>query len=189
MKAEREDAPFYIYKSGWMHTVKVWSIPAIAGTFITMALLQLANLVWLNERIPNVVGGQVEPTMSGQVIRSPTAAIETERRNPLMSHPAPANRLWKEVQTQEPEANPSGKQTVFNDRNYAPRDVQNIVSMAQPQDSYVSKQEERKGKGVRVTIVGETRDFKETACWPFREGSIEKRNCKAQVALNMRNRN
>ncbi|MCY1292214.1 hypothetical protein D9M70_414290 [compost metagenome] len=190
MKADMDDAPIYIHRRGWQHIVRVWTIPVIAGTCVTLGLLQLANLMFLNEKAHGLVDGKAaQPALSGPIIRPQITQGRTEREYFPSTQPVPSARIWKEEQVQQPSLAPSPKQTIFNDRNYVPRGAKNVVSMAQPQDSFVVDQAETKSKGVRVTVVGETRDVKESACWPHREGSIEKRNCKAGVGLYMRNRN
>lgn len=189
MNADMDDAPDYIHRRGWQHAAKVWTIPVIAGTCVTLGLLHLANLMFLNEKAHGLTDTQSAPSaVSGPIIRPQITPAETGREYSSAPQPAPVARISKEEQVQPPSP-ASSKQTVFNDRNYVPRGADNVVSMVQPQDSYVIEPAEPKGKGVRVTVVGETRDFKESACWPHREGSIEKRNCKAGVGLYMRNKN
>jgi hypothetical protein len=191
MKADRDDAPGYIHRRGWQHVAKVWTIPAIAGTCVTLGLLQLANLMFLNEKAHGLADGRAaQPVLSGSIIRPQITQRQAAREDFPHAQSASSAHIWKEEQSyQQPSLEPVPKQTVFNDRNYIPRGADNVVSMAQPQDNFVIDQAQPKGQGVRITVVGETRDVKESACWPHREGSIEKRNCKARVGLYMRNRN
>ncbi|MFZ6049395.1 hypothetical protein ACFW0H_25140 [Pseudomonas sp. CR3202] len=190
MEADMDDAPSYIHRRGWQHIARVWTIPAIAGTCVTLGLLQLANFRLFNEKAHGLADRQAaQAVLSGPIIRPQLTPAETGREYSSFVQPAPRAHLWKEEQVQQPSLAPSPKQTVFNDRNYAPRGADNVVSMTQPKDSFVIESAEPKGKGVRVKVVGEKRDFKEAACWPYREGSIEKRNCKAGIGLYMRNEN
>lgn len=75
---------------------------------------------------------------------------------------------------------PAVKKTVFNDQNYTPRGADNVLSL---RESYQSVEQEKPAGKVRVTVIKETKD---QTCWPLKEGSIERRNCKSHVGLNYR---
>lgn len=181
MNADRDDAPLYIQRRGWIYSIKIWAIPVIAGSFVTLSLLHLASNSLLNKSGPNTAEMQVRADISGQIVRVPKTAIEARREDSSTDN----SHLWKSENRAETHA----KQTVFNDRNYIPRDADNIISMAEPKNSFASPHEENKKRKINITIIGERHDIKESACWPHREGSIEKRNCKAEVGLSTRNRN
>lgn len=75
---------------------------------------------------------------------------------------------------------PEVKQTVFNDQNYTPRGADNVLSLG---GSYQPIEQEKPAGKVRVTVIKETKD---QTCWPLKEGSIERRNCKSHVGFNYR---
>ena len=76
---------------------------------------------------------------------------------------------------------PVNKQNVFNDSNYTPQGAHNVVPAV---STYQPKEIQAPRKKQEIVVVGKEtriRDF----C-PFREGSIERRNCKMSVDLNGR---
>ena len=73
------------------------------------------------------------------------------------------------------------KQTVFNDANYTPRGADNVLPV---EKNYKPVEQEKPAKKLKVTVIKETKD---TTCWPLREGSVARRNCKANVNLSRRN--
>lgn len=75
---------------------------------------------------------------------------------------------------------PATKQNIFNDHNYTPRGADNVLSL---RDTYQPAEPEKPAGKVRVTVIKETKD---QTCWPLKEGSIERRNCKSHVGLNYR---
>ncbi len=73
------------------------------------------------------------------------------------------------------------KQNVFNDSNYIPLGAHNVVPAV---STYQPKETKTPRKKQEIVVVGKDtrlRDF----C-PFREGSIERRNCKMSVDLSGR---
>ncbi|WP_139207016.1 hypothetical protein [Pseudomonas jinjuensis] len=192
MKADWDDAPSYLRTRGWRSTAKKWVIPGIIGTCIALGLLQAGSSALLQGTVRNLAAKYIPPqsTPIAQISRSgPNSeqdkwdriVEEQARRNSLVEAPqAPINQYQTE---------PPPKQTVFNDRNYVPRGADNVVPLQVPPTNFQSEPAQPRTPGVRVTVVGETHDMKETACWPLREGSIEKRNCKFGVGLHYRNQN
>ncbi|TKJ67656.1 hypothetical protein PviCFBP13515_01645 [Pseudomonas viridiflava] len=77
----------------------------------------------------------------------------------------------------------SARQTVFNDQNYIPRGADNVVALRAAYDLSPDRTAPEK---VKLTIVRQSPRMKERACWPYRQGSIESRNCSASVGLKHR---
>ncbi|EQM79115.1 hypothetical protein L686_02265 [Stutzerimonas stutzeri MF28] len=74
---------------------------------------------------------------------------------------------------------PVNKQNVFNDSNYAPQGAHNVVPAV---STYQPKETQAIKKRQQIVVVGKEtrlRDF----C-PFRQGSIERRNCRMSVDLS-----
>ncbi|RRV29235.1 hypothetical protein EGI94_20520, partial [Stutzerimonas stutzeri] len=71
---------------------------------------------------------------------------------------------------------------VFNDKNYVPQGATNIVPatrvIPEPTVTIPSRQKE-------IVVVGKESRISDLC--PYREGSIERRNCKTNVELNNRN--
>ena len=78
----------------------------------------------------------------------------------------------------------TARQTVFNDRNFIPGGADNVFNLGVVSDP--SPKKERPTK-LKLTIVQQPTRAKERACWPYKQGSIESRNCRASVGLKHRN--
>ncbi|MOA07403.1 hypothetical protein D3C78_1270960 [compost metagenome] len=173
---------------GWRHTAKRWTIPGILGTCIAFGLLQTGSSALLQNTLRSLAGKHIpHSTPIAQISRS-EAANEQDKWDQIVEEVASRSDPGKQLSINQYQPIPIAKQTVFNDRNYAPRGADNVVPSYTPSINFQSE-EPQQTKGVRVTVVGETYDMKEAACWPLREGSIEKRNCKLGVGLYYRNRN
>lgn len=73
------------------------------------------------------------------------------------------------------------QQRVFTDRNYTPKAAANVV---RSERAYVASEQPRKEVGI-VTGIKEKPRVSDH-CWPWKEGSVERRNCKMAVELNSR---
>lgn len=79
--------------------------------------------------------------------------------------------------------NPGPRQTSFNNQNFVPTGAHNIVTFHHSPSIPPRAESPQK---VKLTIVGQTPSMKDRACWPFRQGSIESRNCRLSVGLKHR---
>lgn len=78
------------------------------------------------------------------------------------------------------------RQTVFNDQNYTPRGADNVLAFEEVKPEAKPIQTTRKPK--EIVVVGVQRDLANEVCsYGNKEGSVEKRNCKARFNLNTRN--
>ncbi|WP_157900726.1 hypothetical protein [Pseudomonas floridensis] len=77
----------------------------------------------------------------------------------------------------------SARQTVFNNQNYVPRSANNIVAL---RATYDLSPDNKGPKKVKLTIIRQSPSMKERACWPYRQGSVESRNCRTSVGLKHR---
>ena len=79
--------------------------------------------------------------------------------------------------------NLGSRQTSFNDQNFIPTGTHNIVTFHHSPSNPPRAESPQK---VKLTIVQQTPRMKDRACWPFRQGSIEFRNCRLSVGLKHR---
>lgn len=75
------------------------------------------------------------------------------------------------------------RQTAFNDQNFVPRGADNVVSFHVNADP---PQKVEPAQKVKLTIIRQSPSMKDRACWPYRQGSIESRNCRAAIGLKHR---
>jgi len=182
MKAEWNDAPDYIRRRP--RKGLAWLIPGLIGTAITLAALQMASSSFLKGTAQSIADkrAQPKPAPVAEITRAEPATTKDWDRVVEEVAARGATPQPQSAQPKAPAAEPPTKQTVFNDKNYAPQGATNIVPatrvMPEPIMTTPSRQKE-------IVVVGkETRisDF----C-PGGVGSIERRNCKASVNLNTRN--
>jgi hypothetical protein len=173
MNADHNDAPLYLRRHKPRANPWRWLVALVIGTSISLGLLFLAGKSFDQSQLASTPAPlHVQP--------APPAAIAPIQR----TQPAPVIEA-RAAALIEPAALPSApvstaKQTVFNDRNYQPKPLVNSVAMAPVYNQPTASSE---GAGV-VTGIKE----KPMACWPFKEGSIEYRDCKRMVQLSRRNR-
>ncbi|WP_222910359.1 hypothetical protein [Pseudomonas sp. DNDY-54] len=186
MKADWNDAPEYITRHRRKRRRLAKLIPGLIGTLITLAVLHTAGSAFLKGTAQNIAEKRIHP--------KPTAVAEISR-----AEPAPV-RDWDKVveevaargatpqpQPGQPRSDTAetvvSKQKVFNDSNYTPQGAHNVVPAV---STYQPKETQAPRKKQEIVVVGKEtriRDF----C-PFREGSIERRNCKMSVDLNRADR-
>lgn len=185
MKADRNDAPEYIRTSSRQSGASAWIIPGIIGTCITLGLLQVAGSAFLNGTVQSLAhkSTQAKPAPVAQIPRQdPVSEKDWERiveDQARRDQGAQLNTTLYQSET----ASASVKQTVFNDDNYIPRGANNVMSFVVP----TSMVEEQKiTEKLKITVIKQESNTKDRACWPYKAGSIERRNCRSSIGLNYR---
>lgn len=185
MKADWNDAPGYIRTSSRRSSAKTWIIPGVIGTCITLGLLQVAGTAFLKGTVRNLADKNTHSrSVPVAEIKRPEKVtskdwdriVEEQARRDRQPQPSTA--------PSQPEvASAPAKQTVFNGNNYIPRGANNVVNFTDPPSPVDQPKPAAK---MKVTVIKQTPSMKERACWPHKEGSIERRNCRSSVGLNYR---
>lgn len=170
MKVDISDAPEHVvrrrqHRSGFY-----------TATYLVMGSIATIGALLLLSRSPSIGPEYKQPISStgegAGVISasglSPRHDLDSARLQASPDTPLPANTV---------------RQTVFNDQNFIPRGADNVVTLGVGE--YIPPRK-APSKGVNVTIVGQSPSMKDRACWPYRQGSIESRNCRASVGLKYR---
>lgn len=181
MKADWNDAPGHLKRPRKRGAAKL--IPGLIGILITLALLQMASSAFLKGTVQGIVNKrtQPKPTPIAEITRAePVAAKDWDR----VVEEVAARGATPQSQSARPQAvatEPSPKQTVFNDNNYVPQRATNIVPATRtiPKQTVTTPSRQKE-----IVVVGKERRISDFC--PGGEGSIERRNCKASVNLNMR---
>lgn len=180
MKADRHDAPEWITNSNRKRSNLKMVIPGLIGTVITIGALHFASQALLQGTVKSIAEKrqQPNPLPVAEIHRAEAQTdwdkvVEEQARRDAMS----------QTQTELPTntENSATKQTVFNDLNYTPRGADNVLAV---EKNYKTVEREEPAKKLKVTVIKETKD---TTCWPLKEGSVERRNCKASINLGRRN--
>ncbi|TLX62441.1 hypothetical protein DN820_15835 [Stutzerimonas nosocomialis] len=182
MKAEWNDAPDYVRRRPRKGAV-AWLIPGLIGTAIMLAALQMSS-AFLKGTVQGIVDKRVQPKPApvAEITRAePTATKDWGR----VVEEVAARGATPQPQSARPQAvttEPPPKKTVFNDKNYVPQGATNIVPATRvAPDHAVTAPSLQK----EIVVVGKESRLSDFC--PFREGSIERRNCKASVNLGTRN--
>jgi hypothetical protein len=183
MNTDWNDAPGYIRKSSHRSSAKTWIIPGVIGTCITLGLLQVAGTAFLKGTVQNLADKNTHsrPVPVAEITRP--EKVTSKDWNRIVEEQA-----QRDLQTQSGTspsqakmASPPAKQNVFNDNNYIARGADNVASFAEAPRPVVKPVEKMK-----VTIIEQTPSMKDRACWPHKEGSVERRNCRSSIGLNYR---
>lgn len=183
MKAEWNDAPDYIRRRPRKGAV-AWLIPGLIGTAIMLAALQMVSSAFLKGTAQGIADKRIQPKPApvAEITRAEPAATKDWDR---VVEEVAARGATPQPQTAQPEVattEPPPKQTVFNDKNYVPQGATNIVPATRviPERavSIPTRQKE-------ILVVGKESRISDFC--PYKEGSVERRNCKASVNLNARN--
>jgi len=181
MKADRTDAPEWLTRRTRKRGNAGAIIAGVLGTVVTLGALNVAGQAFLQTTVKNLAENRQEP--------KPKPVAEITRAEPETSKDwqrIVEEQVRRDAMSQQQPEQPTGsdspavKQTVFNDQNYTPRGADNVLSLG---GSYQTVEQEKPAGKVRVTVIKETKD---QTCWPLKEGSIERRNCKSHVGLNYR---
>jgi hypothetical protein len=185
MKADWNDAPEYIKASSHRSGANAWIIPGIIGTCITLGLLQVAGSAFLNGTVQSLThkSTRAKPAPVAHLTRQdPVTEKDWDRIVDDQAKRDQAAQL-KTTPNQIEATNATAKQAVFNDSNYIPRGADNVVSLIEP--AHTAEKEKPAGK-MKVTIIKQEPSMKDRACWPHKEGSIERRDCRSSIGLNYR---
>ncbi|KTT55906.1 hypothetical protein SB8_15930 [Pseudomonas oryzihabitans] len=186
MNAEPDDAPdWLVHKRSKARPLGIVTCLVI-GSLVTVGALELASKALPKHRVTETTA---QPNPSVEVLdpHSPSsmpASIGMVTRTPPMpAEPALAAATAARLEDPRP-AITYGRQTVFNDQNFTPRGADNVLRLSQPTQALTPP--EAPPQRMKVTIVRQTPSMKDRACWPFKSGSLEQRNCRSSVGLNYR---
>lgn len=184
MKADWNDAPEHIQKHARKRRRGVAKlIPWLIGTVISIGLLQAASYALLTGTAQSIVDKRTQPKPApvAEITRAePTTTKDWDRVVESVAARGATPRPQSD-QIQADTADSTLKQTVFNDKNYVPQGATNIVPATRvaPEAAVLSLAGQKK-----IVVVGKERRLSDFC--PYKEGSIERRNCKANINLNVR---
>ena len=180
MKADRHDAPEWIRSNSRKRGNLGVVIPGLIGTVITVGALYVGSQAFLQGTVKNLAESKQQPTALpvAEIRRAKpetdwSKVVEEQARRDAMYQP--------QAELPATTENTATKQTVFNDLNYKPRGADNVLPVEKNKKTV---EQEKPTQKLKVTVIKETKD---TTCWPLKEGSVERRNCKASINLSRRN--
>lgn len=170
MKADISDAPERVIRRHHQQNVFYVAICLVFGSVVTIATLQLIG------RAPSLDSAYERTESSTGREEQLTVVNPMPPRQDLDSS-------WLRSSSEIRLPNNAPRQTVFNDQNFIPRGADNVVTFRFSPDLSPRPEALKKAK---LTIVRQSPSMKERACWPYRQGSLESRNCHASIGLKHR---
>lgn len=161
MKAELSDAPERITRRGHRRGVQ-----SLVACLAIGSVVGVSALLWATRSEPH--RGIASMGSEAQVLNA-----EVDRSSVIRSNPKSLD-MGPDL---------ASRQTSFNDQNFTPTGAHNIVTFHHSPDNPPRAESPQK---VKLTIVRQTPSMKDRACWPFRQGSVESRNCRLSVGLKHR---
>ncbi|MDK8264932.1 hypothetical protein QP835_11660 [Pseudomonas oryzihabitans] len=186
MSAEPDDAPDWLVQKPRKARPVALVVCLAVGGLATFAALELASRALPG---PSTSVGTDQPDLRAEAAAhfAPEPA-DTARGTVRRATPSPAEgnaaAAAPPPSNAQPPAASGGKQTVFNDRNFTPRGADNVVSFSEAPRSLAP--EEAPPQPTKVTVVHQTPSMKDRACWPYKAGSLEHRNCRSAVGIQYR---
>ncbi|MBF7144767.1 MULTISPECIES: hypothetical protein [Pseudomonas] len=171
MNADISDAPVRITRKRATH-----ERAGLALCLVVMGLATFGAVHWVHR--PSAVGLEGRYHNLGPEVVTGSISQASEPL-PLYNEPTSLRQVPRVSGT--PLNAP--RQTVFNDQNFTPRGADNVVTFAKEP---IPATESPPTKRVPVTIVAQPTSMKTRLCRPYAPGSIELRNCHAQVGLRFR---
>ncbi len=165
IKADISDAPERVNRRHHNQSVFCCAICLVIGSLATVGALQLIG------RSPS--------------LDSPHKQMESPaERDQALTHVTRQglDSSWLRASSEVLLPDHAAKQTVFNDQNFVPRGADNVVALRVGSRLTPTSEAPKQAK---LTLV-QSPSMKERVCWPYRQGSIESRNCRASVGLKHR---
>lgn len=179
MKAERDDAPTYVRPSARRSNRSTWLVASFLGSILTVGMLYTLSALYMHDVADQILNGQ-KPKQApiAEITRSAPTEKDWDRIVEDVARRSNADNREQARQRQQVHT----KQTDYNSATYIP--AHSVNSMPATRVSAQPSTAQKTIKQQEIVIVGKETRLKDYC--PYREGSIERRNCKMRVDLNSR---
>lgn len=180
MKANRDDAPTYVRPRTRRSNRTTWVVASCLGSAVTVGLLYTLSSLYMQGKVDRLANTpKPKPAPVAEITRSAPAEKDWDkivegvaRRSNTASQDQP-----RQQQTQQPT-----KQTEYSTATYVPQALPNVIPSQRTYSQPAKAQQQSKKQ--EIVIIGKETRLRDYC--PYREGSIERRNCKAQIGLQSR---
>lgn len=183
MKADTSDAPERVFQRRQKRSVLTVVICLLIGGIASIAALQLLGRAPISDTAIQTADA---PYRRGAVVDAYNPVSGSRQEVSRISEMPPGRDLEPLPLQRALDIRPAtdtARQTVFNDQNFVPRGADNVFSL---RASSVDIPREEPLQKVKLTVVRQSPSMKERACWPFKQGSVEYRNCRSSMGLKYR---
>lgn len=180
MKADRNDAPTYVRPSARRSNITTWVVASFLGSAFTVGLLYTLSSLYMQSKVDRLANTpKLQPAPVAEITRSAPAEKDWDK---IVEDVAQRSNAVNEDQPRQQQAKQPVKQTEYSTATYVPQAMPNVIPSQRTYSEPAKPQPQSKKQ--EIVIIGKEtrlRDF----C-PYREGSLERRNCKAQIGLQAR---
>lgn len=180
MKADREDAPSYTRQSARRSNRATWVVASFMGSAVTVGLLYTLSSLYIQAKVDRLANTpRPKPAPVAEITRSAPAEKDWDKivEDVARRSNAAEHELIRQQQKQVPT-----KQTEYSSATYIP--AHSVNSVPATRVSAQPSTEQKTKKQQEIVIVGKESRLRDYC--PYKEGSIERRNCKMRVDLNSR---
>ncbi|WP_139315516.1 hypothetical protein [Pseudomonas sp. PA27(2017)] len=179
MKADRDDAPTHFRPSARRSNGSTWIVASFLGSILTVGMLYTLSALYMHDVADQILNGQKSKQAPiAEITRSAPAEKDWDKIvEEVARRSSETERTSQSTQIQQP------KQTEYNAATYLPAHAVNVIPATR---AHQVRETAKSADKVRVTIIEQSPSMKDRACWPHKEGSIERRNCRSAVGLSHR---
>lgn len=172
MKADRNDAPRVHQNEPPPERCQCMDHPGVVGTCVTLELLQVAGSAFLGGTFQSLAKSTqaAKTSPAAQITRQDSVSENWERILGEQNRRDQTAQMYTTTHLTGATSE-TVKQTVFNDNDHIPRSPDNVVNFMVA----TSLDEEKPAEKMKSTRIKQESSIKDRACWPHKEGSLERR--------------
>ncbi len=180
MKADRDDAPTYFRPSAHRSNGSTWIVASFLGSVLTVGMLYTLSALYMHDVADQILNGQKpKPAPIAEITISAPAEKDWDK---IVEDVARRSNAANEDQPRQQQAQQPIKQTEYSTATYVPQAMPNVIQSQRTYSQPAKPQPQSKKQ--EIVIIGKETRLRDYC--PYREGSIERRNCKAQIGLQSR---
>lgn len=180
MKADRDDAPTYVRPSARRSNMATWVVASFLGSAFTVGLLYTLSSLYMQDKVDRLANTpKPKPAPVAEITRSAPAEKDWDK---IVEDVARRSNAANQDQPRQQQPQQPDKQTEYSTATYVPQALPNVIPSQRTVTQPAKPQQQSKKQ--EIVIIGKETRLRDYC--PYREGSIERRNCKAQIGLQSR---
>lgn len=177
MKADRDDAPNYVRPSARRSNMTTWVVASFLGSAFTVGLLYTLSSLYVQGKIDRLANNpKPKPAPVAEITRSAPAEKDWDK---IVEDVARRSNAANQDQARREQPQHTAKQTEYSTATYMPAQAVNVIPAARTDQKQAKAEQPRKQQ--EIVIIGKETRLRDYC--PFKEGSIERRNCKSYIGL------
>ena len=180
MKADRDDAPTYVRQSARRSNMATWIVASLLGSAFTVGLLYTLSSLYMHGKVDRLANKPTpKPAPVAEITKSAPAEKDWDK---IVEEVARRSNQADQSQIRQQQPQQKTKQTVYSDATYVPVTAINVMpeTRSHPKETPIKRTEKKQ----EILIIGKEERLRDYC--PYKQGSIELRNCKMAIDLNTR---